>query len=120
MVAHAFVTGSAPPHTVADSHASILEHRGEAIVELIAPRRTVDDVHAFVSIVLVEALMQIAEGDAVGDYVSSQRLVESRSPTAASATKLEAVAVLTFAAIRQVTCMVSPAGVDDDRMIDHI
>ena len=66
MVSHSLVTGSPPPHTVADGHTAIREHRREAIVELVAPCRTVKDVHSFAGIVLVEAFMQVTEGDAVG------------------------------------------------------
>ena len=72
MVAHVMATllgRGTPTDAVVDVHRAILELRRETVVELIAPCHTVEDVHALVGIVLVEALVQVLERDTVGYHV---------------------------------------------------
>ena len=123
MVTHvhsAFLRRGPPPYAVVYVHHAVLEHRWEAIVVLIAPCHTVEDVHALVGVVLVEALVQVLKGHAVGHHVGTRRLVEGSTSGRASASQLETVAVLALRAVLLVAGMPRPAVVDNHGVVDHV
>ena len=107
-----------------DVHKTILEDCRETVVVLVAPSCTVEDVHTLICVVLVEALVQVVEADAVGHHVCTGRLVEGSTTCCTTATELEAVTVDTLyhttTGIGIVTCMVCPAVVDYYRVICHV
>ena len=111
---------STPTDAVVDIHESELELCRETVVVLIAPSNTVENIHSFPRIILVETFVQVVESHTIGYYVSTYRVVEVFTTGRTTSTKFKTITVLTFLTIFGITGMVSPTVINDYWVVGHI